>query len=74
MMVDIKEYTDDEFNEIMDGMQEAMGMVYDKRLADAPICHFRPMDIQQSDSIEGYYTEWWECSVCGHTKDLKERR
>jgi len=36
----------------------------------APICHFRKMVLEQSDSIDGYYEEWWECSVCGHTKDL----
>ncbi|MCP4392655.1 MAG: hypothetical protein GY804_00010 [Alphaproteobacteria bacterium] len=37
---------------------------------NAPMCHFRKMYLEQSDSIDGYYEEWWECSVCGHTSSL----
>lgn len=38
----------------------------EKRLnEDAPKCHFRPMYLDECDGVS-----WWECSVCGHTKDV----
>lgn len=37
-----------------------------------PVCHFRPMFIDEADSGD-YHTEaWYECSVCGHTKPLRK--
>jgi hypothetical protein len=59
-----------EFNEIADGMEQVnRQMVADTEKA-APRCHFRPMFLDMSDSTDGYYELWWECSVCGHTKDV----
>ena len=54
-----------EINEIFAGMEE----VYKKeeaRIAKvAPSCHFMPMNYETSDD-----EAWWECSYCGHTKDI----
>lgn len=37
----------------------------ERRISEvAPTCHFRKMFL---DECEG--ESWWECSVCGHTKD-----
>jgi len=58
------------FNEICDGMEEVNNIMAVKIELAAPMCHMRKMYLEQSDSIDGYYSEWWECSVCGHTKDL----
>ena len=60
-----------EINEIMAGMDKVNLEMHKKEIANAPLCHFRPMFKDMSDSTDGYYDEWWECSVCGHTKDLK---
>jgi hypothetical protein len=59
-----------EINKIMDGMEEANREMVEKQIKFAPKCHFRPMFRDMSDSTDGYYEEWWECSVCGHTKDI----
>lgn len=54
----------DEVNEIMAGMDRATDEWLKHIAAIAPRCHFRPM------MLEGWGDEsWWECSVCGHTKD-----
>ena len=37
---------------------------------NAPTCHMRKMMLEESDSVDGHYDQWWECSVCGHTKVL----
>ncbi len=34
----------------------------------APRCHFRPMSLESGDG-ENSVNTWWECSICGHTKD-----
>lgn len=34
----------------------------------APRCHFRPMSLESGDGEDSVNT-WWECSICGHTKD-----
>jgi len=60
--------TQDQINEIMAGMDKVNLEMARTIEADAPICHFRKMEFTQSDSVDGYYAEWWECSVCGHTK------
>lgn len=55
---------------LMDGMEEVNREMVENIEKVAPICHGRPMCYEQSDSIDGYYTTWWECSVCGHIKDI----
>jgi hypothetical protein len=62
--------TEKEFFKIMDGMEDVYREMTAEIERKAPYCHFRKMSLEQSDSIDGYYTEWWECSVCGHTKNL----
>ena len=57
----------DKINKIMAGMEVVNREMAGSIEANAPMCHFRKMVWEQSDSIDGYYTEWWECSVCGHT-------
>lgn len=61
-------------NEIMAGMDEVNEEMHREELVVAPMCHFRPMFRDMSDSTDGHYEEWWECSVCSHTKDIGERR
>jgi hypothetical protein len=57
------ETSQSEFCKIMSDM-ERVYIAEQKRLNEiAPRCHFRPMFLD-SDDCE----EWWECSVCGHTK------
>ena len=59
---------DKEMFAIMDGMEE-VNREMDKRIYDAaPVCHFRKMTLEQEDSTMGGAPQWWECSVCGHTK------
>jgi rubredoxin len=36
----------------------------------APVCHFRKMFLDEADSTDYHTVQWWECSVCGHTKDI----
>jgi hypothetical protein len=55
---------------IFDGMEDVNRAMESSRDEQAPMCHFRKMFYDQSDNTEGYYEEWWECSVCGHTKQL----
>ena len=59
-----------EFNKIAEGMDEVNHMMAVEIEKAAPMCHFRKMFSDRSDSTDGYYEEWWECSVCGHTEDL----
>ncbi len=58
------------FNEIMDGMEEVNRSMVKKIEATAPVCHFRKMMLEAGDSVDGFCDEWWECSVCGHTKPI----
>jgi hypothetical protein len=60
----------EEFNKIASGMDEVNNKMYEEEVRIAPRCHFRPMFRDMSDSTDGYYEEWWECSVCGHTKAI----
>ena len=64
----------EEVNRIMDGMEKVNRKMHEEEMRTAPRCHFRPMGREMSDSVDGYYIEWWECSVCGHTEDLTHRR
>lgn len=59
-----------EFNKIAEGMDEVNNMMAVEIEKAAPMCHCRKMFLDRSDSTDGYYEEWWECSVCGHTEDL----
>lgn len=54
----------------MDGMNKANIEMAERIDDEAPMCHFRKMFFDQSDSTDGYYEEWFECSVCGHTKEI----
>lgn len=50
------------------GMEEANRIMVAEMEAAAPRCHMRPMMWDQTD---GEYPEnFWECSVCGHTKPI----
>lgn len=62
--------TDSQMFKIMDGMEEANREMEAAIDAAAPMCHFRQMFLDMSDSTDGYYEQWWECSVCGHTKPI----
>jgi len=39
----------------------------------SPRCHFKQMDLVYGEhpSGSGVPERWWECSTCGHTKDVK---
>ena len=61
----------EEFNKIMDGMERVLADE-ERRLNEiAPRCHNRPMMLMEDDLDDGFPSpEWWECSACGHTKDI----
>jgi transcription initiation factor IIE alpha subunit len=59
----MKELTKEEQFKIMDDMEKVNREMVDNIYKTAPICHFRKMFIDESE-----YEQWWECSVCGHTK------
>ena len=61
---------DAEMFKIMDGMEEVNREMAKQIHESAPLCHFRKMFLDMSDSTDGYYEQWWECSVCGHTKSI----
>lgn len=62
--------TDEEMFTIMDGMEDVNRQMGEEIVANAPRCHMRSMFLDSSDSTDGYYETWWECSVCGHTKEI----
>lgn len=62
--------TEQEEFEIMDGMNKVNIEMHEKQMETAPMCHFRKMFMDMSDATDGYYEQWWECSVCGHTKEI----
>ncbi len=62
-------YPQSEVNEIMTGMEQVYVNEVARLAAIAPRCHFRPMILDSADASD-YRTEyWWECAVCGHTKE-----
>jgi DNA-directed RNA polymerase subunit M/transcription elongation factor TFIIS len=63
-MIDKEEF------KIMEGMDAVNADMANKIEQSAPICHMRKMIFEQSDSVDGHYTSWWECSYCGHTKEI----
>jgi len=60
--------------EVMDAMEQINNDMHEQELKEAPRCHFRPMFRDMGDSTDGYYEEWWECSVCCHTKPLSRSK
>jgi hypothetical protein len=66
-----REVDDNEMFKIMDGMEEVNRKMEKDISAMAPMCHMRKMFMDQSDSTDGFFETWWECSVCGHTKEYK---
>jgi hypothetical protein len=52
-----------------DGLEESYMEMTRQIEAAAPTCHFRKMNIED-DGYGGCAPQWWECSVCGHTKAL----
>lgn len=67
---EVIEVTEQEEFEIFDGMNQVNMEMVAEIEAKAPMCHFRKMFMDMSDSTDGYYETWWECSVCGHTKEI----
>jgi len=59
----------EKFNEIARGMDEVNMKMAEEIERNAPMCHFRKMMLEQTDSVDGFYISYWECSVCGHTKE-----
>jgi rubrerythrin len=59
----------EEMFSIMDGMEQVNRDMADRIARKAPVCHFRKMTLEQEDSTMGDGAYYWECSVCGHTKD-----
>lgn len=62
--------TQEEFNDLMDGMEEVNREMVERIEEVAPICHFRKMSLEESDSLDGHFDRWWECSFCGHIKEI----
>ena len=63
--------TEEETFEIMEGMEEVNREMVEKLEAMAPTCHFRKMAYECADSDGmGGTVNWWECLVCGHTKEI----
>lgn len=52
--------------EAFDGLNQSYMDMEDRINKTAPRCHFRPMAFEQ----EGYEA-WWECSHCGHTRQVR---
>lgn len=59
----------EQINKIMSGMEAVNREMADEIERAAPTCCFRKMALEEEDCSEGYGERWWECSVCGHTKD-----
>lgn len=43
--------------------------MYTRAAKGVPRCHMQPMHVECGD-IEYGCENWWECSVCGHTKPI----
>lgn len=45
-----------------------------KAFRRAPKCHFKTMHLVYGETPSGcgMPDRWWECSVCGHTKEVKK--
>lgn len=61
-------------NEIYDAfnaIEESYRKMEDNIYLKAPICHFQKMHFEVADTLGGGETSWWECPICGHTKNIK---
>ena len=58
---------------VFDGMEQVNRDMEKKISESAPMCHFRHMFLDEADVTDGYSEQWWECSVCGHTKEVSSR-
>ena len=63
----------EEFNQIAEGMEEVNREMAEEMERTSPLCHMRPMVYEVSDEYLSSES-WWECPVCGHTKDSHIRR
>ncbi len=50
---------------IMDGMEQVNRQMVADIEAASPRCHMRPMGFSDGEDYN-----YWECSVCGHTKEI----
>lgn len=57
------------FNKIADGMEEVNREMANKIEQAAPMCHFQRMNLECGADY-GLHGEWWECSICGHQKEI----
>lgn len=58
----------DEIYQAFEGLEESYREMIEELDKNAPKCHFRKMALISGEVGDG---DWWECSVCGHTKELK---
>ncbi|MEI4942176.1 hypothetical protein U1710_10290 [Aeromonas caviae] len=63
----VNEWSDEAIAEAWDGLNESYAEMERQQAEKAPRCHFRPMALEHGDG-EDYNSQWWECTVCGHTK------
>ncbi|MCX9104037.1 hypothetical protein [Aeromonas veronii] len=61
------EWSEEAVAEAWNGLNESYEEMERQIAAKAPRCHFLPMGLEHGDG-EDYHSQWWECSVCGHTK------
>ena len=55
-------------NDVFEGMDKVYAQEAANHEKNSPRCHMRPMFL---DGAEDPWSDaWWECSVCGHTKDI----
>ncbi len=54
-----------------DGMNQANIEMMEKLEKMAPRCHMKPMFLEEADVSDYHSEQWWECSVCGHTKEVE---
>lgn len=55
-----------------DGLEEANRKMVTDLEKISPICHMRKMMISEGDEYP-IPISFWECSICGHTKDFSAR-
>jgi hypothetical protein len=52
-----------------EGLNESYIEMEKQNNSIAPKCHFKPMEFMNGDG-DDYSNTWWECSTCGHAKDI----
>jgi hypothetical protein len=53
-----------------DGLEESYRKAEVELNKIAPLCHMKKMFYSQDDAYP-IPNHFWECSICGHTKDFK---